>query len=157
MDGTHMFLPKSSCQRSLWTTPRQISSLALLLLFEAYFLRYFHLWWYWQKVESFTCIMLDKTKRLFIFGMWFFFTLMYNLTRALFLLSNGNISPVHVVLVSLLVDQLFSLFLSFFGRPKKICSVSGNFWSGSYFFWSTKFLFGTPEFLFFWSTKKGEK
>ena len=95
MDGTHMFLPKSSCQRSLWTTPRQISSLALLLLFEAYFLRYFHLWWYWQKVESFTCIMLDKTKRLFIFGMWFFFTLMYNLTRALFLLSNGNIRLYH--------------------------------------------------------------
>ena len=57
-------------------------------------------------------------------------------------------SPVHVVLVSLLVDQLSSLFLSFFGRPKKICSVSGNFWSGSDFFWSTKFLFGTPKFLF---------
>ena len=55
------------------------------------------------------------------------------------------ISPVHVVLVSLLVDQLSSLFLSFFGRPKKICSVSGNFWSGSDFFWSTKFLFGVPK------------
>ena len=53
-----------------------------------------------------------------------------------------------MVLVSLLVDQLSSLFLSFFGRPKKICSVSGNFWSGSDFFWSTKFLFGTPKFLF---------
>ena len=45
----------------------------------------------------------------------------------------------HVVLVSLLVDQLSSLFLSFFGRPKKICSVSGNFWSGSDFF-------GQPNF-----------
>ena len=30
-----------------------------------------------------------------------------------------NFSPVHVVLVSLLVDQLFSLFLPFLGRPKK--------------------------------------
>ena len=30
-----------TCQRSLWTTPRQRSSLALLLLFEAYFLWYF--------------------------------------------------------------------------------------------------------------------
>ena len=57
-------------------------------------------------------------------------------------------SPVHVLLVSLLVDQLSSLFLSFFGRPKKICSVSGNFWSGSDFFGSTKFLFGIPKFLF---------
>ena len=28
-------------------------------------------------------------------------------------------SPVHVVLVSLLVDQLSGLFLTFFGRPKK--------------------------------------
>ena len=43
-------------------------------------------------------------------------------------------SPVHVVLVSLLVDQLSGLFLTFFGRPKKICSVSGNFWSVSEFF-----------------------
>ena len=57
-------------------------------------------------------------------------------------------SSVHVVLVSLLVDQLSSLFLPIFGRPKKICSVSGNFWSGSDFFWSTKFLFGIPKFLF---------
>ena len=57
-------------------------------------------------------------------------------------------SPVHVVLVSLLVDQLSSLFLPFYGRPKKNCSVSGNFWSGSDFFWSTKFLFGIPKFLF---------
>ena len=30
------------------------------------------------------------------------------------------ISPVHVVLVSLLVDQLSGLFLIFFGRQKKI-------------------------------------
>ena len=30
-----------------------------------------------------------------------------------------DISPVHVVLVSLLVDQLSSLFLPCFGRPKK--------------------------------------
>ena len=53
-----------------------------------------------------------------------------------------------MVLVSLLVDQLSSLFLPFYGRPKKNCSVSGNFWSGSDFFWSTKFLFGIPKFLF---------
>ena len=33
-----------------------------------------------------------------------------------------DISPVHVVLVSLLVDQLYSLFLPFFGRPKKLHS-----------------------------------
>ena len=39
-------------------------------------------------------------------------------------------------------------FSPFFGRPKKNCSVSGNFWSGSDFFWSTKFLFGIPKFLF---------
>ena len=65
-----------------------------------------------------------------------------------YILCTINISPVHVVLVSLLVDQLSSLFLSFFGRPKKICSVSVNFWSGSDFFWSTKFLFGTPKFVF---------
>ena len=94
-----------------------------------------------------------------------------------------HISPVHVVLVSLLVDQLSSLFFPFYGWPKKNCSVSGNFLSGSDFFWSTKFLFGIPKFLFsipkyqsltkknsetdqkfpetkqffFWSTKKNEK
>ena len=44
-------------------------------------------------------------------------------------------SPVHVVLVSLLVDQLSGLFLIFFGRPKKNCPVSGNFWSVSGNFW----------------------
>ena len=79
-----------------------------------------------------------------------------------------------MVLVSLLVDQLSSLFLPFYGRPKKNCSVSGNFWSGSDFFLSTKFLFGIPKNqsltknnsgidqkfpetkqIFFWSTKKG--
>ena len=40
----------------------------------------------------------------------------------------SNTSPVHVDLVSLLVDQLSGLFLIFFGRPKKNCLVSGNFW-----------------------------
>ena len=48
-------------------------------------------------------------------------------------------SPVHVVLVSLLVDKLSSLFLPFLVDPKKICSVSRNFWSGSDFF-------GPPSF-----------
>ena len=36
-------------------------------------------------------------------------------------------SPVHVVLVSLLVDQLFGLFLIFFGRPKKKLSSLREF------------------------------
>ena len=52
-----------------------------------------------------------------------------------------DVSPVHVVLVSLLVDQLSGLFLTFFGRPKKnlfslrkLTSQSLNFfWSGSDF------------------------
>ena len=78
----------------------------------------------------------------------------------------NNNSPVHVVLVSLLVDQLSGLFLIFFGRPKKNCPVSGNFWSVSGNFWSTKFLFGIPKFflvdqyfffgppIFIWSTQK---
>ena len=53
-----------------------------------------------------------------------------------------NYSPVHVVLFSLLVDQLSGLFLTFFGRPKKICSVSGNFWSVSEFFLVRLWFFG---------------
>ena len=53
-----------------------------------------------------------------------------------------DISPVHVVLVSLLVNQLSGLFLTFFGRPKKICSVSGNFWSVSEFFLVRLWFFG---------------
>ena len=36
-------------------------------------------------------------------------------------------SPVHVVLVSLLVDQLSGLFLIFFGRPKKNLSSIRSF------------------------------
>ena len=36
-------------------------------------------------------------------------------------------SPVHVVLVSLLVDQLSGLFLIFFGRPKKNLSSLRSF------------------------------
>ena len=46
----------------------------------------------------------------------------------------NSTSPVHVVLVSLLVDQLSSLFLIFFGRPKKICPVSDLFCSLSWIF-----------------------
>ena len=59
-----------------------------------------------------------------------------------------NISPVHVVLVSLLVDQLSSLFLPFFGRPKKNLFSLREFLVRLWFFWSTKFLFGIPKFLF---------
>ena len=95
-------------------------------------------------------------------------------------------SPVHVVLVSLLVDQLSSLFLPFFGRPKKYLFSLREFLVSLRFFWSTKCLFGVPKFLFsipknqsltkknsetdqnffvgslrldnfFWSTKKNEK
>ena len=54
-------------------------------------------------------------------------------------------SPVHVVLVSLLVNQLSILFLIFFWSTKKNCPVSGNFWSVSGNFWLTKFLFGIPK------------
>ena len=57
-------------------------------------------------------------------------------------------SPVHVVLVSLLVDQLSSLFLLFFGRPKKNLFSLREFLVRLWFFWSTKFLFGIPKFLF---------
>ena len=53
-------------------------------------------------------------------------------------------SPVHVVLVSLLVDQLSGLFLILFGGPKKNCPVSGNFWSVSDFFWSGSDFFVQP-------------
>ena len=59
-----------------------------------------------------------------------------------FWLSARFSSPVKVVLVSLLVDQLSGLFLTFFGRPKKICSVSGNFWSVSEFFLVKLWFFG---------------
>ena len=67
-----------------------------------------------------------------------------------------------MVLVSLLVNQLSGLFLIFFGRPKKNCPVSGNFWSVSGNFWSTKFLFGIPKFflvdqIFFWLTKNSQR
>ena len=55
-----------------------------------------------------------------------------------------------MVLVSLLVDRLSSLFLSFFGWPKKICSVSGNFWSGSDFFgWPNFYLVHQNFFLLY--------
>ena len=90
--------------------------------------------------------------------------------------------PVHVVLVSLLVDQLSGLFLIFlvnqkkivhsqevfvqslgiFGRPKKNLVNQKKFWY-------TKKKFGRPKIprdwpkipwdwtIFFWSTKKNEK
>ena len=48
--------------------------------------------------------------------------------------SNYHISPVHVVLVSLLVDQLSGLFLIFFGRPKKNLSGIRSFCSLSWIF-----------------------
>ena len=50
-----------------------------------------------------------------------------------------------MVLVSLLVNQLSSPFLTFFGRPKKICSVSGNFWSVSELFLVRLWFFGIPK------------
>ena len=61
-------------------------------------------------------------------------------------------SPVHVVLVSLLVDQLSSLFLTFFGRQKKILFslreflVSlWTFFGQALIFWYTKKKFGIPK------------
>ena len=89
----------------------------------------------------------------------------------------------HVVLVSLLLDQLSGLFLTFFGRPKKnlfslreflvsLWIFFGQaliFWYTKKKFWCTKKKFGRPkksepdqkfpetEQIFFWSTKKREK
>ena len=88
-----------------------------------------------------------------------------------------------MVLVSLLVDQLSSLFLTFFGQPKKnlfslreflvsLWIFFGQaliFWYTKKKFWYTKKKFGWPkkskpdqkfpetEQIFFWSTKKSEK
>ena len=70
--------------------------------------------------------------------LWRRIILFFHLFRFVFMRFFGSIfhtSPVHVVLVSLLVNQLSGLFLIFFGQPKKICPVSGNFWSVSDFFW----------------------
>ena len=51
--------------------------------------------------------------------------------------TKSTISPVHVVLVSLLVDQLSGLFLTFFGRPKKkFVQSQGIFGQSLNFFWS---------------------
>ena len=47
--------------------------------------------------------------------------------------------PVHVVLVCLLVDQLSSLLLTFFGRPKKFVQSQGIFGQALIFF-------GPPSF-----------
>ena len=47
-----------------------------------------------------------------------------------------HISPVHVVLVSLLVDQLSGLFLTFFGWPKKFVQSQGIFGQSLIFLWS---------------------
>ena len=62
-------------------------------------------------------------------------------------------SPVHVVLVSLLVDQLSGLFLIFFGRPNKKLSSLREFlvslWEflvDQISFWYTKIFFGRPNF-----------
>ena len=97
--------------------------------------------------------------------------------------SGKDRSPVHVVLVSLLVDQLSGLFLTFLGRPKiKLFSLReflvslwiffGQaliFWYTKKKFWCTKKKFGRPKKIrawpkipwdwtnFFWSTKKREK
>ena len=53
-------------------------------------------------------------------------------------------SPVHVVLVSLLVDQMSGLFLIFLVDKKNNCPVSGNFWSISYSF-GRPIVFGQSE------------
>ena len=64
-----------------------------------------------------------------------------------------DFSPVHVVLVSLLVGQLSGLFLIFFGRPKKRLSSLREFLVSlceflvdQVSFWYTKFFFGQPNF-----------
>ena len=57
-------------------------------------------------------------------------------------------SPVHVVLVSLLVDQLSGLFLIFFGRPKKMRKRPDN--------WSTKRLTKTT-WTGLWYTKETDQ
>ena len=93
------------------------------------------------------------------------------------------LSPVHVVLVSLLVDQLSGLFLILFGRPKKKLSSLREFlvslWEflvDQISFWNTKIFFGQSNFFLvdqkfpqtdqkfseteqylFWLTKKNEK
>ena len=93
---------------------------------------------------------------------------------------SGNFSPVHVVLVILLVHQLSGLFLIFFGRPKKKLSSLREFlvslWEflvDQISFWYTKIFFGQLNFFlvdqkfpetdqkfpetgqfFLWSTKK---
>ena len=73
--------------------------------------------------------------------------------------SGKDRSPVHVVLVSLLVDQLSGLFLTFLGRPKiKLFSLReflvslwiffGQaliFWYTKKKFWYTKKKFGQPK------------
>ena len=73
--------------------------------------------------------------------------------------SGKDRSPVHVVLVSLLVDQLSGLFLTFLGRPKiKLFSLReflvslwiffGQaliFWYTKKKFWYTKKKFGRPK------------
>ena len=57
-------------------------------------------------------------------------------------------SPVHVVLFSLLVDQLFGLFLIFLVDQRKNCPVSGNFWSVSEFFVQPFLKIGQPLIFF---------
>ena len=83
-----------------------------------------------------------KCWRIFcIFCAWLFFNLFFCCRRVPLSLKSTikkkyaeEISPVHVVLVSLLVDQLFGLFLIFLVDQRKNCPVSGNFWSVSEFF-----------------------
>ena len=78
----------------------------------------------WTKViehSSVICVLILHTQQ----GMIFFFTFFFE-----------DCNPVHVVLVSLLVDQLSGLFLTFFGRPKKIVQSQGIFGQSLNFFWS---------------------
>ena len=78
-------------------------------------------------------------------------------------------SPVHVVLVSLLVNQLFGLFIIFFGRPIKKLSSLREFLVSLWEFlvhqkeiWSTKKNFGTPKKILvhqkeIWWTKNSQR
>ena len=56
--------------------------------------------------------------------------------------KTSHFSPVHVVLVSLLVNQLSGLFLIFFGRPKKIVQSQGIFGQSLIFFGQPCLKFG---------------
>ena len=67
----------------------------------------------------------EQTRNLLRYRLWSFWSMCTPIPKGDF-----NISPVHVVLVSLLVDQLSSLFLPFFSLREFLVRLR--------FFWSTK-------------------